>query len=405
MMQGLAKRLGLLVIGLAGMAATAHGQQGVPMPPGNMPGTMTMPGTVPGTMVPGQPQQPPNSVCGRLEAQLGFIDRGGVDPARADQIRRYEEATSKQQFDLDRVVAQARRLGCESSGFFLFGGGQPAQCGDLNNQIQHMRSNLERMMSDQRRLESTGDLDRGEQRRAVLAALAQNDCGPQYRAAQRPTNFFERLFGGPSSPTTPPAAVGPDFGSADASQGTYRTLCVRTCDGFYFPISYATVPAKFVDDERACQRECPQSEVALFTHRNPGEDVSQAVSTAGKPYVDLPNAFRYRREYNAACSCKRPGQTWADALGAHDDTLERGDIVVTDERAKAMAQPKPDQAKPRQDSRRSKTDPRAAPADASAASTTPSGTSDADPPPAPSASTPVRSVGPKYAPVRSSTGQ
>ncbi|MGA9083760.1 MAG: DUF2865 domain-containing protein, partial [Pseudolabrys sp.] len=22
--------------------------------------------------------------------------------------------------------------------------------------------------------------------------------------------------------------------------GTFRTVCVRTCDGFYFPISYST---------------------------------------------------------------------------------------------------------------------------------------------------------------------
>ena len=42
--------------------------------------------------------------------------------------------------------------------------------------------------------------------------------------------------------------------------GTFRTICVRTCDGFYFPISYATSPDRFRDDEQTCQRMCPAAE-------------------------------------------------------------------------------------------------------------------------------------------------
>jgi Protein of unknown function (DUF2865) len=65
------------------------------------------------------------------------------------------------------------------------------------------------------------------------------------------------------------------------------------------------------------------------------------VSLGGQPYTALPNAFRYRKEYSAACSCRRPGQSWADALKNSDDatTLESGDIVVTDQNAKALSQP------------------------------------------------------------------
>jgi hypothetical protein len=143
----------------------------------------------------------------------------------------------------------------------------------------------------------------------------------------------------PESPRVPESQEVPQV-------STYRTLCVRTCDGFYFPISFATVAGRFQDDERTCQRLCPSSEVILFAHRNPGEDVSQAVSLTGKRYTSLPNAFRYRQEYNASCSCKRPDQTWAQALRRTDSTLERGDIVVTEERSKAMASPKGDASKP-----------------------------------------------------------
>ncbi len=128
--------------------------------------------------------------------------------------------------------------------------------------------------------------------------------------------------------------------------GTFRTVCVRTCDGYYFPISYSTVSSHFADDEHSCQRLCPAAEVALYSFHNPGEEIEQAVSASGQPYTALPNAFHYRKEFTAACSCRKPGQSWGDALKDADDstTLQGGDIVVTDQTAKTLSQapqPKP----------------------------------------------------------------
>jgi hypothetical protein len=85
---------------------------------------------------------------------------------------------------------------------------------------------------------------------------------------------------------------------------------------------------------------CPAAPVTLFTHRNPGEEVAQAVSLNGQAYSDMPNAFLYRKQYNAACSCRRTGETWAHALQNLNDTGERGDIVVTEERAKQLSKPR-----------------------------------------------------------------
>src|SRR5499433_3759220 len=247
-----------------------------------------------------------NPACLRLEAQLVSIDRGNFDPARAGEIKRLEDSVSRQQVDLDRVAAQARRLGCEGRGFFSLFGGQPQQCGPVNTQLQQVRANLDRTLAELQQLQGN-TADREGQRRGVLTALGQNDCGPQYRAYANRGGFFENLFGpGPGSILggTPPA------GMAD----TYRTLCVRTCDGYYFPISYSTEPSRFADDERTCQAMCPAAEVMLYTHRNPGEDVNQAISTAGRNYTELPNAFAYRKAFKPTCSCKAPGQTWAAAL-------------------------------------------------------------------------------------------
>jgi hypothetical protein len=117
---------------------------------------------------------------------------------------------------------------------------------------------------------------------------------------------------------------------------------VRSCDGAYFPISFATVPARFPDDEKACRSLCPAAEAILFAHRNPGEDMSQAVSINGQNYSSLPNAFKYRTEFNPSCACKAAGQTWSDALKGVDDKTaaeQQGDIIVTEESAKKMARP------------------------------------------------------------------
>src|SRR6266700_3254665 len=80
------------------------------------------------------PQQgggpPVNPVCPRLEAQLATIDRGGSnDPAKDEQIRRYQDAAAKQQSELDRVTSQAKRTGCDSSGFLSLFNNNSAQCG------------------------------------------------------------------------------------------------------------------------------------------------------------------------------------------------------------------------------------------------------------------------------------
>src|SRR6266850_951056 len=137
-----------------------------------------------------------NPMCPRLEAQLATIDRGGGgDPAKTEQIRRYEDAAAKQQSELDRVTSQAKRQGCDSSGFFSLFSGQSAQCGPVNNQIQQMRANLEQITTSLERLRGGfGGSERDSQRRSVLAALAQNNCGPQYaNAARGPGSFLETL--------------------------------------------------------------------------------------------------------------------------------------------------------------------------------------------------------------------
>jgi len=93
-------------------------------------------------------------------------------------------------------------------------------------------------------------------------------------------------------------------GQFRARGGTYRTLCVRTCDGYYFPISFKVTRAKFKTDAIACLERCSGGEARLFVHRNPGQQLSDAVDLRGNRYVDLDNAFSYRKELVEGCGCK-----------------------------------------------------------------------------------------------------
>jgi len=333
-------RLGALCALALSSAAAAQGlppqpppAMGQPIPPAPVPAAPPAQAAPPSAQpaAPGQTASSP--VCARLEGQLASLNQGANDPAHADQVKRAEDAIAQQQADLDRTTAQAHRSGCESEGFFALFSGLSPQCGPLTSKIQQMRGNLDRMMSDLEQLKS-GSADQDGQRRALIGLLAQNNCGSQYAAAAAtsgPRGFFDALFGGGTIVNS---------GGDGAPSGTYQTICVRTCDGFYFPISYSAVPSRFPEDERACQRLCPATEAALYMFHNPGEDVNQAVSTAGQSYTALPTAFLYRKQIVAGCSCRRPGQSWADALKNADDssTIESGDIVVTDQKAKALSQ-------------------------------------------------------------------
>jgi hypothetical protein len=174
--------------------------------------------------------------------------------------------------------------------------------------------------------------------------------------------------------------------------GTYRTVCVRTCDGGYFPVSFATTPARFPDDEKTCKALCPATDAALYAYRNPGEDINQAVSVNGQPYTALPNAFKFRTEFNPSCACKAPGQTWSDALKSIDDKAEaaqQGDIIVTEESAKKMQQRAQQPAKSAKKG--------AAPAQASVpAATDDSAAPAADTSTGTNGNKPIRTVGPKF---------
>jgi Protein of unknown function (DUF2865) len=111
----------------------------------------------------------------------------------------------------------------------------------------------------------------------------------------------------------PPRPYQSDSDSDGALTGrasTYRTLCVRLCDGYYFPISSAVPSSSFSRDADTCSASCG-AEARLFYYSNAGGDVESMTDLTGLAYSSLPNAFMYRKALVPECRC-RP-QPWSEA--------------------------------------------------------------------------------------------
>jgi hypothetical protein len=348
------RTISALALGALALTASAASAQYDAPPPYSPPPAQYSPpppyGASPQYGAPPQAAPQVSQACVRLEAQLAQFDAGGgADPQQAQ----LEASFNQQRTQMEQMTARSRGMGCGRN--FLFGPRPPAECRGLENQIDRMRDQVERLESQLNRGRGSAGAREG-QRRQIINALAQNQCGQQYQQAATPQRgrdgggLFGMLFGnrgGGGYQETYPGGVQPL-----PQTSTFRTVCVRTCDGFFFPVSFTTVPARFGQDDNICRRTCPGAEAILFSYPNPGGTIEQATSTSGQAYSSLPNAFKYQTEFVKDCSCKPAGQTWEQALsGAEDDTLQRGDIVVDEERAKALSQPKgggavatPDQA-------------------------------------------------------------
>ncbi len=80
-------------------------------------------------------------------------------------------------------------------------------------------------------------------------------------------------------------------------------MCVRMCDGYYWPLNQTASRGNFHREAKLCQASC-SSEAKLFYHANSSPDVDGMVDLSGRAYARLPNAFKYRKALVGGCQCK-----------------------------------------------------------------------------------------------------
>lgn len=164
---------------------------------------------------------------------------------------------------------------------------------------------------------------------ALLAAAAVAWGAPGAHAQ----DFFSALFGGfaPRPPVVAPRPMA--YGSYEDEMrsqqprqsyggGGHAAFCVRSCDGRYFPL-----PTSGDSATASCNSLCPASATKVVYGSS--NDIDNAVTSSGQTYASLPNAFRYRTELVASCTCNGKDAFGLAQVRIEDDkTLRKGDIVA-----------------------------------------------------------------------------
>jgi hypothetical protein len=282
--------------------------------------------------------------CNRLRSQIAAASRG--DPGKAAS---YHRAVDRQRAEIDRTVAYGRSLGCEHQQFLFFGQAPPPQCGTINAQISRMNANLQ-SLEEQAAHASGGNED---VRRDLMERYNAN-CSPAGRNQPDPPRqrgLFDFLFNPDPQPPAQDVDVPPPepdqrpAEDQDVSRGGPKAVCVRTCDGGFFPVSYSARRSNLEQLSQLCHALCPNAEVQLYTY-SISRDIDTAVSMDGSPYSELPAAGKFEKTFDPACTCRPPGKSWVDTLAEAESMLRNGktDVIVTPEKAAEMSRPLPGKA-------------------------------------------------------------
>jgi hypothetical protein len=108
-----------------------------------------------------------------------------------------------------------------------------------------------------------------------------------------------------------------------------RSVCVRLCDGYFFPVAPLTGATDLASHQSACTSACPDAPTALYVQPNGSDRIEDAVSTSGAPYTALPVALRSRTTFDNTCVCHRSPKPGYGVALLRDFTLRKGDAVMT----------------------------------------------------------------------------
>src|SRR5262245_38061244 len=252
----------------------------------------------PGEPPPGHVQPPPgpipgygqrmSNLCLQLEQRL-VAETQGSNQGR-ELLPKIENDLRVIERDYRNAQQQLNRSDCYDQFLFSRTLRRTQRCVQLANEADSARQRLADLEAQRRQIMGSGE--RRSYQDDIIRELARNGCGPQYNQEARrrdaARNPFSTLWGEESDG---PRGAPNQFGNLPFA--TYRTLCVRLCDGYYFPVSFSTLPNHFQRDADLCQSQCA-APAELFYHQNPGGSVEQMVSVANQqPYTSIKGAWRY----------------------------------------------------------------------------------------------------------------
>ena len=169
---------------------------------------------------------------------------------------------------------------------------------------------------------------------AGLAALGLLTFGPVLAVAGRsgsgesPLSFVTSQSAGSSNQVDDPGLSQRqhgDSGGAAAQSLSSRAVCVRLCDGSFFPVNGVDAQGS----QAACASQCPGAPTQVFFRASGSDQIEDAIASNGQRYAALPVAFRYRSTVDNTCTCGARGARESSVALFHDLTLRKGDSIMT----------------------------------------------------------------------------
>lgn len=247
------------------------------------------------------------SVCARLRDKLSSATETIGNTA---EVRAYARAAAQQNQEILKVRADIRRYGCSSGSFIVIGGPNARTCDTLTSTLSRMQQNLSALKDHQSNLTTKSLSDSSRAR--ILNALEANGCNdieddPPETASRTlpPVNAsFSQIE--TETPQPPENYSIRNIGGAGQT-GSLQTVCVRTCDGGFFPISSNAGTSSFTRDAQVCSMMCPGVSTQLFYHSVGTQETGDMISAVnGKPYGEQSFAYKYRNASSVrdkSCSC------------------------------------------------------------------------------------------------------
>lgn len=280
-------------------------------------------------------QQQPNAYCDNLKAELAAVEQSiaaASDVSFASQIK-------KAQREHDKTAAYAKSIGCSDLRLPLISSPAPAKCAALEAQIGQLEQDIEALKTEAAR----GGSDELQQQKLGLKTAIETTCTPGAINNQAKAGVGS-LFGDTQSTLQSSEMPDDPFARPELGlQNGFRTICVRSCDGYFFPISQFGTNGRIETDIELCKASCPGAVVNLYLQPNDREVDGAVSAEGGVPYTALPTAYHYRTSLDSSCSCRVPGKTWAETLADAERILDANgspDAQISELKAQELSRPR-----------------------------------------------------------------
>ena len=255
-----------------------------------------------------------SAVCEKLRERLARTSDVAV-VGNSAEARQYSNAIAQRNFQIRQARNDLRQFGCSAGSVVIIGGREAGICGEIEDALAALEA--DKFELTRKRDEARANRPLGpEARQRILASLELNGCNSpedDTRITSTEPEPFERMQADreeairrndamiagldedPLDPVLEPTpGMSPLVGDGTRG-GSLRTVCVRSCDGGFFPISSNATSLDFARDANTCAQMCPGIGTELFYHSIYSPEAADMISAStGRPYREMENAFVFR---------------------------------------------------------------------------------------------------------------